>query len=216
MLVFALCLYNILSDMNSNITWNILFLWWYKLWNIYEHTFHFLKTGCDWTSRAPRSKRLARKCGMYAPVYFPICALISLFNMFSFPFRRVYYQIQKSMFHFPFLWLNWKIWRHMGMVYPWNIFLYSFVARGRHGTASFLTKLSKAIFSASSSKEKLQCLLSLWFCFLCLIFICPFLWKHDFLIQKLHGKLPFLLWKHVSIWSYNQSLEIHTVSSLLQ
>lgn len=29
----------------------------------------FLKTGFEWTSRAPRSKRLARKCGKYAPVY---------------------------------------------------------------------------------------------------------------------------------------------------
>lgn len=131
MLFFAFLLYNTLSDMKSNLTWHILFLWWYNLWFIYAHThthFIFLKQGLSGPAGPPGPRGLpGNVVSMHWCICFSICALISLFNVFSFPFHEDYYEVQKAVFHYTcFLWLNWKIWRHLGMAYPWNTLTYSF------------------------------------------------------------------------------------------
>lgn len=178
----------------------------------------FLKQGATGPAGPPGPRGLPGNvvCMRWC-ICFPICALISLFNTFRFPSHGVFYKVQKAVFHYTSLWLNWKMWWHLGMVFPLNIFSYSFVTRGRHGAASLLIKLSKTFFAASSSREKIA------------MFI---VWLVLFPLPHFHLSFPFenltswykdcivssysVLRKHVSIRSYNQSLEVSTASSLPQ
>lgn len=63
-------------------------------------TSFLLKQGLSGPAGPPGPRGLpGNVVSMHQCICFPICALISLFNVFSFPFRGDYYEVQKAVFH---------------------------------------------------------------------------------------------------------------------